>query len=126
MYDVIDQRLRTRVTVGDQTWVLRRLGFDDQLRVAGRVAQLLGGVPVDTVAQVYQVAAHMRATVEVATVTAPPDFRWEDQADAELLGAIWDQYRAWEDSFRRDVARDAPSVGGRPADDPAVVVPPDL
>lgn len=126
MYDVVDAKLRTRVTVDGRTWVLRRLGFDDQLRVGGRVAQLLGGAPVDTVAQQYQVAAHMRATVEVATVQAPPDFRWEDQADAELLGAVWDRYRAWEDSFRGDVAPAAGSAGGSTAPESDVVVPPDV
>ena len=126
MYDVVDQKLRTRVTVDGRTWVLRRLGFDDQLRVSGRAVQLLGGTAFDLVSAPYQIAAHMRATIEVATVQAPPEFDWGAQADGELLSAVWDQYRAWEDTFRPRVADGSGDAGDGAAAEPAVVVPPNV
>ena len=128
--DALDARQQHRITVTDaagvpRTWVLRRLGLGDHVRIGGRAAALAGG-PWDQIGEVYQVLAIMIATIEQATVDGPADWRWGEQPDDTLLGHVWEQYQAWEQSFRGGVARGPGDAGGGTAGESAVVVPPTL
>ncbi len=128
--DALDARQQQRFTVADSagvphTWVLRRLGIGDHVRIGGRAAALAGG-PWDQIGEIYQVLALMIATIEQATVDGPDGWRWADQPDDTLLGQLWEQYQAWEQSFRPGVARGPGGTGGGAATEPTVVVSPTL
>lgn len=111
MIDGLDARQRTTFTLDAGTWTLRRLGLRDQMRAIGRATQILG-CPFDDAPAGFQVAAMMLATVEIATVDGPLGWDWNSQEDDRVLSELYDQYLAWDATFRGGVAPAPGAVGG--------------
>jgi len=94
------------------TWILKHLRYGDSLRMAGLATRYLDcrfdDAPVN-----FQTEALIRATVELATVQAPPNWDWDTEEDDTKITALYSQYRVWDDSFRAGVADSAgpPSPG---------------
>lgn len=112
MIDRIEAAQQHTITIaGVGTWTVRRLGLKDRLAVGGRAAQYLGA-PVDQAPAALQVTALMLATLELATLQAPPGWDWNACPDDTVLGPLYDQYSAWDDSFRPPVGDPPGPVGG--------------
>lgn len=123
--DLIDAKQRTTITLPEGQWVMKRLSLKDRMRVGGLAAQYLGG-PVDQAPASLQITALMLATVELATVQAPPGWDWDAQADDRVLAALYEAWQRWDDSFRRPVASGADAVGGTVSTESPVLVSPDV
>ena len=84
-------------------WVLKHLRYGETLRMAGLATRYLD-CRFDDAPVGFQTAALIRATIELATVQAPPQWDWETQEDDQVITALYTQYREWDDSFRAGMA----------------------
>lgn len=85
------------------TWILKHLRYGDSLRMAGLATRYLD-CRFDDAPLSFQTEALIRATIELATVQAPPGWDWDTQEDDAKLTELYRAYREWDNSFRAGVA----------------------
>ena len=110
MPDELTALQQTTVTLPYGTWVLRRLRYKETFQLASRAASYFTE-PFDKIPQAFQTAAWVRATIELATVQAPPQWDWEQEDDDSRMTELFTRYQAWNDSFRPGVAVPAGAAG---------------
>lgn len=83
------------------TFVFHYPSLMEQMQIGVIKSRLLGGVPVNSVDVLTDNIAHMTATLQVVTDSAPDWFKLEELDDYEVLDHVYEAYAQWRDSFRQ-------------------------
>lgn len=83
------------------TFVFHYPSLMEQIRIGTIKAQLLDGVPVESVDTATNVAAFMMATLRVVLDSAPEWFNLDTVDDLEVLSRVFNEYAQWRESFRK-------------------------
>lgn len=74
----------------------------DKMRIGTTRAKFLSGLSSDMVDVLTDNIAFMSATLMVVCIKAPKWFNLEDMDDYEVLESVYEGYKKWADTFRRD------------------------